>query len=63
MKAAVHTRYGPPEVVRVVEVDKPVATDTGVQMVRYFKELIETGQFRPVIGRRYPLDQIVEAYR
>jgi NADPH:quinone reductase-like Zn-dependent oxidoreductase len=25
MKAAVHTRYGPPDVVRVVEVEKPVA--------------------------------------
>ena len=33
------------------------------QMVRYFKELIEAGKFTPVIERRYPLDQIVEAYR
>jgi NADPH:quinone reductase-like Zn-dependent oxidoreductase len=33
------------------------------QMVRYFKELIESGQFTPVIDRRYSLDQIVEAYR
>ena len=32
-------------------------------MVRYFKELLESGQFKPVIDRRYPLDQIVEAYR
>jgi NADPH:quinone reductase-like Zn-dependent oxidoreductase len=27
MKAAVHTRYGPPEVVRVSDVDKPTITD------------------------------------
>jgi len=27
------------------------------------KELIESGAFRPVVDRRYPLDQIVEAYR
>jgi NADPH:quinone reductase-like Zn-dependent oxidoreductase len=33
------------------------------QMVRYFKELIESGRFTPVIDRRYPFDQIVEAYR
>jgi NADPH:quinone reductase-like Zn-dependent oxidoreductase len=33
------------------------------EMVRYFKELIESGQFKPVIDRRYQLDQIVEAYR
>jgi len=33
------------------------------QMVVYLKELIESGQFQPVIDRSYPLDQIVEAYR
>ena len=33
------------------------------EMIRYFKELMESGQFTPVIDRRYPLDQIVEAYR
>jgi NADPH:quinone reductase-like Zn-dependent oxidoreductase len=33
------------------------------EMVRYFKELLESGAFRPLIDRRYPLDQIVEAYR
>jgi NADPH:quinone reductase-like Zn-dependent oxidoreductase len=33
------------------------------EMVRYFKELLETGEFRPLIDRQYPLDQIVEAYR
>jgi NADPH:quinone reductase-like Zn-dependent oxidoreductase len=32
-------------------------------MALYFKELIESGQFKPVIDRRYPLDEIVEAYR
>jgi NADPH:quinone reductase-like Zn-dependent oxidoreductase len=33
------------------------------EMVQNFKKLIESGEFRPVIDRRYPLDQIVEAYR
>jgi NADPH:quinone reductase-like Zn-dependent oxidoreductase len=32
-------------------------------MARHFKELIESGKFKPVIDRTYPLDQIVEAYQ
>jgi NADPH:quinone reductase-like Zn-dependent oxidoreductase len=32
-------------------------------MAGYFKELMESGVFRPLIDRTYPLDQIVEAYR
>jgi NADPH:quinone reductase-like Zn-dependent oxidoreductase len=44
----------------------PIATDRSAreqEMVRYFKELIESGEFKPLIDRRYPLDEIVEAYR
>ena len=33
------------------------------KMVRYFKGLVESGEFKPLIDRRYPLDQIVQAYR
>ncbi|WP_433436309.1 NAD(P)-dependent alcohol dehydrogenase [Nonomuraea sp. CA-141351] len=33
------------------------------EMVWHLRELIESGQFKPVIDRRYPLDQIVDAYR
>ena len=32
-------------------------------MVGYLKALIESGAFKPVVDRRYPLDQIVDAYR
>ena len=35
--------------------------DPGI--VREVKDLIESGAFTPLVGRRYPLDQIVEAYR
>jgi NADPH:quinone reductase-like Zn-dependent oxidoreductase len=33
------------------------------QMVAHLKEMMESGEFTPVIDRRYPLDQIVAAYR
>ena len=33
------------------------------EMVRHFKALIESGTFKPVIDRRYPLHQIPDAYR
>jgi NADPH:quinone reductase-like Zn-dependent oxidoreductase len=33
------------------------------EMARYFKGLIESGQFKPLIDRRYLLEEIVEAYR
>ena len=30
--------------------------------IKYLKGLIESGEFKPLVDRRYPLDQIVEAY-
>ena len=33
------------------------------ETVRHLKELIESGEFKPLIDRRYQLDEIVEAYR
>jgi NADPH:quinone reductase-like Zn-dependent oxidoreductase len=42
----------------------PIPTQRDRAMVmRYLKELIESGAFMPLIDRRYPLDEIVEAYR
>ncbi len=32
------------------------------EMIRYFKGLIESDRFTPLVDRTYPLDQIVEAY-
>ncbi|HEX6360625.1 NAD(P)-dependent alcohol dehydrogenase [Actinophytocola sp.] len=33
------------------------------RMVQYLGELLQSAKYEPVIDRRYPLDQIVEAYR
>jgi NADPH:quinone reductase-like Zn-dependent oxidoreductase len=32
------------------------------EAVGYLTGLIESGEFKPVVDRQYPLDQIVEAY-
>jgi NADPH:quinone reductase-like Zn-dependent oxidoreductase len=47
---------------RKVKFAIPVQRDPAAVM-RYLKDLMESGAFKPVIDRRYPLDQIVEAYR
>jgi NADPH:quinone reductase-like Zn-dependent oxidoreductase len=33
------------------------------RMAGYFREVLESGAFRPLVDRRYPLEEIVEAYR
>ncbi|MFF3437130.1 NAD(P)-dependent alcohol dehydrogenase [Streptosporangium sp. NPDC002721] len=41
----------------------PIPKQGDPEVARYFKGLIESGEFTPVIDRRYPLEEIVEAYR
>ncbi|MBO9540552.1 NAD(P)-dependent alcohol dehydrogenase [bacterium] len=38
------------------------AASERVENLRYLKELVESGQYRPLIDRSYPLDQIVDAH-
>jgi len=41
----------------------PIPPKRDQEIVRHFKDMMESGAFKPVIDRRYRLDQIVEAYR
>ncbi|MGZ8579527.1 MAG: NAD(P)-dependent alcohol dehydrogenase, partial [Actinomycetota bacterium] len=41
----------------------PIPPKFDQELATWFKRLLASGDFRPVIDRRYPLDQIVEAYR
>lgn len=63
MKAAIHTQYGPPEVVQILEIDKPIPgandvlirvhsstvnrTDCGFRSAEYFVSRFFSGLFKP----------------
>ncbi|MDP2288731.1 MAG: NAD(P)-dependent alcohol dehydrogenase [Actinomycetota bacterium] len=41
----------------------PIPQSFDRELAEYFRGLIDSGQFKPVIDRAYPLDEIVDAYR
>jgi NADPH:quinone reductase-like Zn-dependent oxidoreductase len=41
----------------------PIPRKHDQELMSYLKEMLESGAFKPVTDRRYPLDQIVNAYR
>jgi len=44
-------------------VKMPIPPRLGQEELRYLRGLMESGEFKPVIDRRYSLNEIVEAYR
>ncbi len=79
MKAIVSTKYGSPDVLQLKEAEKPTPkdnevlikvhattvnrTDCAILRAEPFISRFFTGIFKAVIDRKYPLEQIVEAYR
>ena len=78
MKAVICTRYEPPDVLQLADVPSPtprnkqllvrvITVDDGLPRPRaqdmlFIKQFFESGQFRAVIDRTYPLERIVEAH-
>jgi len=62
MKAAVHRRFGPPDVVTVDDVPKPVPRDDEV-LVQIHAATVGASVLTPVIDACYPLRRIADAHR
>jgi NADPH:quinone reductase-like Zn-dependent oxidoreductase len=58
MKAIVCTRYGPPDVLQLREIEKPAPKSHDL-----LKQLVEAGTLKPVIDTSYPLEQMAERTR
>lgn len=59
MKAVVCTKYGPPEMLQLREVEKPVAQDGGL-LIKIYATAVTASD---CIDRTYPLEIMVEAHR
>lgn len=79
MRAVVFDRYGPPEVLRIEEVPRPVPkddqvlikvhaaavnrTDTGLRSAEYWVARVVSGLFRPKRKLRIPGSELAGKYR
>ena len=62
MRAVVHDRYGPPEVLRIEQVERPVPGRDEV-LVRICATTVNRTDCHAVIDRRYPLERVADAAR
>jgi hypothetical protein len=63
MRAVVYDRYGPPDVLRLEDVERPAPKEDEV-LVKICAAAVTRGRkYRAVIDRWYPLEGVVEATR
>jgi NADPH:quinone reductase-like Zn-dependent oxidoreductase len=61
VRAVVHDRYGPPNVLRLEEVEASKPDEDEVLLKIHATTVNRTGEYWAVIDRRYPLEDVVEA--
>ncbi len=47
---------------KYISIDDGIAAESYDDLV-LMKDLVESGEFKPVIGRSYPLEQMIEAHK